>query len=95
MRAFATLSWLGWLAASRAAFAQTSSASGSAVAAAATGEIQNCIPIVQGWDYTVRLFRPHAEILNGMWKFPEATPVGSFGVVAKQGHRVGGKSCEM
>jgi len=31
---------------------------------------------VQGWDYTVRLYRPHAEILNGMWKFPEATPVG-------------------
>jgi hypothetical protein len=28
-----------------------------------------------GWNYTVRLFRPRAEILNGVWKFPEAPPV--------------------
>jgi hypothetical protein len=25
-----------------------------------------------GWNYTVRLYRPRAEILNGTWKFPEA-----------------------
>jgi hypothetical protein len=24
----------------------------------------------------VRLYRPHPEILNGKWKFPEAQPVG-------------------
>ena len=38
------------------------------------GKIPNCIPIVQGWNYTVRLYRPRAEILNGKWKFPEARP---------------------
>jgi hypothetical protein len=36
------------------------------------GKIPNCIPITKGWNYTVRLYRPRAEILNGKWKFPEA-----------------------
>ncbi len=35
----------------------------------------NCLPIVKGWNYTVRLYRPRAEILNDTWKFPEAQPV--------------------
>lgn len=35
------------------------------------GRIPNCIPIVKGWNYTVRLYRPRAEILNDSWKFPE------------------------
>src|SRR5262249_27631515 len=35
----------------------------------------NCIPIVPGWNYTVRLYRPRKEILDGTWKFPEAKPV--------------------
>ena len=35
------------------------------------GKIANCLPIVPGWNYTVRLYRPRAEILNGDWKFPE------------------------
>ena len=39
------------------------------------GKTPNCLPITQGWNYTVRLFRPRAEILNGTWKFPEAEPV--------------------
>jgi hypothetical protein len=39
------------------------------------GKIANCIPIVKGWNYTVRLYRPRAEISNGKWKFPEAKPV--------------------
>jgi hypothetical protein len=38
------------------------------------GNIQNCLPIVQGWNYTVRLFRPRAEILEGTWTFPLAQP---------------------
>ncbi|MFZ5876595.1 MAG: DUF1254 domain-containing protein [Nitrospirota bacterium] len=38
------------------------------------GKIQNCIPIMKGWNYTVRLYRPRSEILNGTWKFPEAQP---------------------
>jgi len=39
------------------------------------GKIPNCLPIMKGWNYTVRLYRPRAEILNGSWKFPEAQPV--------------------
>jgi len=38
------------------------------------GKIPNCIPIVEGWNDTVRLYRPRAEILNGTFKFPEARP---------------------
>ena len=39
------------------------------------GKVPNCLPIVNGWNYTVRLYRPRAEILNGKWKFPQARPV--------------------
>ncbi|QJE98824.1 DUF1214 domain-containing protein [Luteolibacter luteus] len=35
----------------------------------------NHIPITPGWNYTVRLYRPHEEILDGTWKFPEPQPV--------------------
>jgi hypothetical protein len=38
------------------------------------GEIPNCLPITKGWNYTVRMFRPRSEILDGTWKFPEAKP---------------------
>ena len=38
------------------------------------GKIPNCLPIMTGWNYTVRLYRPRAEILNGKWKFPEPQP---------------------
>jgi hypothetical protein len=38
------------------------------------GKIPNCLPITPGWNYTVRLYRPRAEILSGKWKFPEARP---------------------
>jgi hypothetical protein len=40
------------------------------------GQIPNCLPISKGWNYTVRLYRPRPEILDGTWKFPEAQPVG-------------------
>jgi hypothetical protein len=39
------------------------------------GKIPNCLPITQGWNYTVRLFQPRPEILDGTWRFPEAIPV--------------------
>ncbi len=35
----------------------------------------NCIPIVEGWNYMVRLYRPRPEILDGRWVFPEAQPI--------------------
>lgn len=39
------------------------------------GKIENCLPITKGWNYTVRLYRPRAEILDGKWSFPEPAPV--------------------
>ena len=38
-------------------------------------QVPNCVPIVPGWNYTVRLYRPHTEILRGAWSFPEPQPV--------------------
>lgn len=36
--------------------------------------IANCIPVTDGWNYTVRLYRPRTSILDGSWKFPDAVP---------------------
>jgi hypothetical protein len=30
----------------------------------------NCLPITDGWNYVVRLYRPRAEVLDGTWTFP-------------------------
>lgn len=38
------------------------------------GKIANCLPIMKGWNYTVRLYRPREEILDGSWQFPEPQP---------------------
>jgi hypothetical protein len=35
----------------------------------------NYLPIVKGWNYTARLYRPRKAILDGSWVFPEAQPV--------------------
>ena len=39
------------------------------------GKVPNCLPIMKGWNYTVRLYRPRPEVLSGKWKFPEAQAV--------------------
>jgi hypothetical protein len=28
-----------------------------------SGKIPNCLPVMKDWNYMVRLYRPHAEIL--------------------------------
>src|SRR5262245_30209757 len=38
------------------------------------GKVVNCLPIMPGWNYTVRLYRPRPEILNGTWTFPAPEP---------------------
>lgn len=38
------------------------------------GQTANCLPITKGWNYTVRMYRPRPEVLNGNWTFPEAVP---------------------
>jgi hypothetical protein len=35
----------------------------------------NCLPIMEGWNYLIRLYRPRPEVLDGTWTFPGATPV--------------------
>ena len=35
----------------------------------------NCLPIMDGWNYTVRLYRPRPEVLDGSWEFPTVEPV--------------------
>jgi hypothetical protein len=39
------------------------------------GTIPNCLPIMAGWNYTVRLYRPQPEILDGKWTFPQPRAV--------------------
>ena len=38
-------------------------------------DVPNCLPIMADWNYTVRLYRPRKEILDGTWTFPEAQPL--------------------
>ena len=35
----------------------------------------NYLPITEGWNYVVRLYRPREEILDGSWEFPGAEKV--------------------
>jgi hypothetical protein len=39
------------------------------------GRTRNCLPIMQGWNYMVRLYRPRPEILSGQWAFPVVQPL--------------------
>ena len=34
----------------------------------------NAIPCPEGWNILVRMYRPHAEILEGKWQLPNLTP---------------------
>ncbi|NPD06083.1 DUF1254 domain-containing protein [Nocardioides sp. zg-1308] len=34
------------------------------------GSGENSIPVPEGWNYLVRLYRPRPEILSGAWSFP-------------------------
>jgi hypothetical protein len=38
------------------------------------GGLDNCIPITTGWNYTVRLYSPRQEIIDGSWTFPKPEP---------------------
>jgi len=30
----------------------------------------NVIPVPEGWNYLIRLYRPRPEVLDGSWTFP-------------------------
>lgn len=34
----------------------------------------NCLPVMEGWNYVVRLYQPGPEILDGSWTFPDVEP---------------------
>ncbi len=33
-------------------------------------EVENCLPIMKGWNYAVRMYQPDEAIRNGAWTFP-------------------------
>ena len=35
----------------------------------------NLLPITEGWNYTVRLYRPRPEVMNGAWSFPQVEQI--------------------
>ncbi|WP_413557295.1 DUF1214 domain-containing protein [Bdellovibrio sp. HCB209] len=39
--------------------------------------VMNCLPIMKGWSYTVRMYKPKEELMKGQWTFPEAEPISS------------------
>jgi hypothetical protein len=38
-------------------------------------DVANCLAIMPGWNYTIRLYRPRKAILDGAWTFPAAQPL--------------------
>lgn len=36
-----------------------------------TATTENCLPIMKGWNYAVRMYEPSKAIIDGSWKFPE------------------------
>ena len=46
------------------------------------GKTPNCLPIMKGWNYTVRLYRPRKEILDGKLEVPR----GAADVMRGAGH---------
>jgi hypothetical protein len=45
---------------------------------ACTRDTPNCLPVPDGWNYMVRLYRPRQDILDGSWSFPVAETVDSL-----------------
>ena len=44
---------------------------------AGTEDRPNSLPLADGWNYLVRLYRRAPEVLDGTWTFPEATADGA------------------
>jgi len=36
----------------------------------------NCLPVMDGWNYLVRFYLPHPEIVDGTWTFPPVVATG-------------------
>jgi len=35
---------------------------------------ENCLPLMEGWNYVVRMYRPEPAIIDGSWTFPAVVP---------------------
>ncbi|MCB1846100.1 MAG: DUF1214 domain-containing protein [Halieaceae bacterium] len=35
-----------------------------------TATTENCLPIMEGWNYLVRMYRPDQQVIDGKWVFP-------------------------
>ncbi len=35
-----------------------------------TASTENCLPIMKGWNYAVRMYEPGKDIVDGSWQFP-------------------------
>ena len=35
----------------------------------------NCLALMDGWNYIVRLYRPRPEVIDGTWTFPGVEPI--------------------
>ena len=36
--------------------------------------VDNCLEIMDGWNYAIRMYKPQESILSGSWKFPKPLP---------------------
>lgn len=36
--------------------------------------VSNCLEIMDGWNYAIRIYEPDESILTGKWKFPKPLP---------------------
>jgi len=36
--------------------------------------VDNCLEIMDGWNYATRIYKPKKSILDGPWKSPKPTP---------------------
>ncbi len=36
--------------------------------------VDNCLEIMDGWNYAIRMYKPQESILDGSWTFPKPTP---------------------
>lgn len=43
---------------------------GSTTVRFGSGDLPNTIPVTEGWNYLVRLYRPRPQVLDGRWVFP-------------------------
>ena len=49
------------------------------------GELPNTMPIMDGWNYAVRMYRTRKEILDATWTFPPVTDAAGYRIAPARG----------